>query len=136
MGKRSTGRKLAMQALYQCHMRGVSTSQVLEEFLTDADYPDITKAWAVELAGKAWEKHAELDTLIEKYSENWELHRINPVDLSVMRLALYEMRFTDTAPSVVINEAIELVKKFSDEDSPKFVNGILGNYVKKECLPV
>ncbi len=134
MGKRSTGRKLAMQALYQSQLRKATMDVVLSDFLEDSSYPEDTRNWANELARSTWKKRDEMDDLITKYSENWELSRINAVDRSVLRMAFYELRYTKTAPSVVLNEAIELVKRFSTEDSPKFINGILGNYVKLECL--
>ena len=132
MGKRSTGRKLAMQAIYQCQVRSGSMQEVVDDFIAEADVPEETKQWAAQLSLGVWDKRLELDRLIEKYSEHWELFRITGVDLSVLRMALYELRYSDIAPSIAINEAIEIVKKYSTDDSSKFVNGILGNYVKEE----
>jgi transcription antitermination protein NusB len=72
------------------------------------------------------EKSKELDTTIVKYAKNWDLHRMAVVDRNILRLALYEMLFRDDIPPVVsINEAVDIAKKFSTEDSGKFVNGIL-----------
>lgn len=80
-------------------------------------------------------KHREaLDRLIVKYAENWELHRIANVDRNILRLAIYEMQHREDIPPVVsINEAVEIAKKFSTEDSGRFVNGILDK-VKGELL--
>jgi N utilization substance protein B len=69
---------------------------------------------------------AEADAIIEKHAENWKLHRIAAVDRNILRLAIYEMLHRDDIPPVVsINEAVEIAKKFSTQDSGKFVNGIL-----------
>ena len=72
------------------------------------------------------EKQKDLDTMIVKYAKNWELHRMAVVDRNILRLALFEMLFREDIPPVVsINEAVDIAKKFSTEDSGKFVNGIL-----------
>lgn len=80
------------------------------------------------------EHRAECDAIITKHAKNWDLHRIAAVDRNVMRLAIYEMLHRDDIPPVVsINEAVDIAKKFSTEDSGKFVNGILDK-VKGELL--
>ena len=72
------------------------------------------------------EKHQELDEEIQKHAKNWELHRMAVVDRNILRLAIFEMRHRDDIPPVVtINEAVDIAKKYSTEDSGKFVNGIL-----------
>ena len=72
------------------------------------------------------EKVKDLDARIVQYAKNWELHRMAVVDRNILRLAIYEMLFRDDIPPVVsINEAVDIAKKFSTEDSGKFVNGIL-----------
>ncbi len=74
------------------------------------------------------------DALIQKYAQNWSLHRIAAVDRNILRLAIYEMFHRDDIPPVVsINEAVDIAKKFSTEDSGKFVNGLLDR-VKSEVL--
>ena len=80
------------------------------------------------------EHRAEIDELIKSHAKNWELHRIAAVDRNILRLALYEMLHRQDIPPVVsINEAVDIAKKFSTEDSGKFVNGILDK-VKGELL--
>jgi transcription antitermination protein NusB len=75
------------------------------------------------------EHRDEMDEKIKRYAENWELHRIAVVDRNVLRLAMYEMTYREDIPPVVsINEAVDIAKKFSTEDSGKFVNGILDRY--------
>jgi N utilization substance protein B len=75
-----------------------------------------------------------LDAQIKKYARNWELHRIAAVDRNILRLAIFEMLYRDDIPPVVsINEAVDIAKKFSTQDSGKFVNGILDK-VKNELM--
>ena len=79
------------------------------------------------------EKLPELDRRIEETAKSWRVSRMGKVDLTILRLAVYEMEFDDDVPvGVAINEAVELSKKFGGDDSPAFVNGILGKIGKKE----
>lgn len=79
------------------------------------------------------EKLSELDKLIEETSKGWKLSRMGKVELSIIRLAVYEVMFDDTIPvNVAISEAVELAKKFGGEDSGSFVNGILAKIVKEK----
>ncbi len=75
---------------------------------------------------------AEIDEMISKNSKRWAKERISKVDLAILRLAIYEICFSQEIPSsVAINEAIELAKEFSTEEAPAFINGVLGSIVKK-----
>ena len=77
------------------------------------------------------EKKEEIDTLLNEVSEGWKTTRMNRVDLTIMRLAVYEIRWDEDVPTgVAINEAVELAKKYSSDDGPSFVNGILAKVVK------
>lgn len=134
MGKRNTGRKLAMQLLYQADIRKKPIELIIQSFLSESPFIDETKEWTVFLANGAWEKKEILDQIIKKYSIGWDLDRMNLVDKNLLRTALFELRFTDTPINVVLNEVIEIAKRYSTDDSPKFINGLLGNYVKDECL--
>ncbi len=79
------------------------------------------------------EKLPELDKLIGETAEGWKVSRMGKVDLTVLRLAVYEMKFDEDVPvGVAINEAVELSKKFGTDDSPAFINGILGKLGKTE----
>ncbi|MBI2928964.1 MAG: transcription antitermination factor NusB [Verrucomicrobia bacterium] len=85
-----------------------------------------TQAFAEPLIRGTLEHRAELDALIKKHAKNWDLHRMAAVDRNILRLAAYEMLHRDDIPPVVsINEAVDIAKKFSTEDSGRFVNGIL-----------
>src|SRR6266496_3954669 len=92
------------------------------------------RLFADPLISGALEHRLEADALISKHAKNWELHRIAAVDRNILRLAIYEMLHRDDIPPVVsINEAVDIAKKFSTQDSGKFVNGILDK-VKSELL--
>ena len=129
MGKRSTARRLAMQALFQADI-SKDINSVLDTLLEEEEFLDETKDFARKLASGAIEKLSEVDEAIKKYSQNWSFDRLNNVDKSILRLSIYELLYLkENPPSVVINEAIELAKKYSEEESAKFINGILGSIV-------
>jgi N utilization substance protein B len=93
-----------------------------------------TRLFAEPLIRGTIEHRDALDAQIKKYARNWELHRIAAVDRNILRLAIYEMLYRDDIPPVVsINEAVDIAKKFSTQDSGKFVNGILDK-VKSELM--
>ncbi|MDY7001028.1 MAG: transcription antitermination factor NusB [Thermodesulfobacteriota bacterium] len=84
------------------------------------------REFAWELVSGVWERVESLDKVIVRFSRHWKLKRIAKVELAILRLALFEMLFSkDTPPKVAINEAVELAKRFGDENSKNFVNGIL-----------
>ena len=72
----------------------------------------------------------EIDAMIEQSAKGWDLSRMNKVDLAILRLAVYEMKYGETPVGVAINEAVELAKKFSSDEAPAFVNGVLGKAAK------
>lgn len=91
--------------------------------------------FASNLAEMVWNKLYSIDTIIEKYSKNWKMHRISKVALSVMRLSICEMLYIPDVPvGVSINEAVKLCKKYATEDDASFVNGILGSVARNEKL--
>lgn len=133
MGRRRTGRKLAMQVLYQVDIQGGNLDFILDHYIELGQFHPETKDWASDLVKAAW-KHVEgSDTKIKEYSIDWDFDRINPVDRALLRLAFYELIVAQVHPSIVIDEVLELAKKYSTDESPKFLNGILGKYVEKEC---
>jgi N utilization substance protein B len=131
MGKRSTARRLAMQVLFQLDAGQNDLNFLLEESARRERLIPETARFAGELAAGAREHLAELDKYIAEKSIGWALERITGVDRAILRLAVYEIKFLRTPPSVAINEAVELAKKFSTAESAKFVNGILGGLAEK-----
>lgn len=83
--------------------------------------------------GHIMEVLSDIDSLIDKTAEGWKLSRMSKVDLTILRLAVYEMRYDEDVPvGVAINEAVELAKKFGGDESPAFINGILGRIGKEK----
>lgn len=75
-------------------------------------------------------KSVEIDKQIEKAAPTWPLDKLNKIDLAILRVAIYELEESDTPPKVVIDEAVEIAKEFGSENSPSFVNGVLGTIYK------
>lgn len=135
MGSRHASRKLAMQCLYQFLTRTEKDDSFVESFIESSDYDQKTQVWAAALVSGAFEYMNNADELIKTYAIGWKIDRIDYVDLSILRLAFFELNDEETPDRIVVNEAIELAKEFSSPDSPKFINGILGKYLdKKKCL--
>ena len=79
------------------------------------------------------EKEEELDSVISKYSKGWKISRISKVNVAILRLAVYELKYVDEVPqSVSINEAVELAKKYSSKEDSAFINGLLGSVVRED----
>lgn len=79
------------------------------------------------------DKSAELDHEIEAAATEWPINRLNKIDLAILRLAVYELKYEETPPKVVIDEAVELAKEFGSENSSSFINGVLGTIYKDEA---
>lgn len=130
MALRTKSREFAMQMLFQWDMSQQIAEKLEATFWKNAKAAAQTRTFANLLFEGAAHDAEQLDELISKYAENWRLERISAIDRAVLRLAMHEMRATDTPAKVVINEAVELAKKFSSEESGGFVNGILDTYRK------
>ncbi|HXL21848.1 MAG TPA: transcription antitermination factor NusB [Candidatus Dormibacteraeota bacterium] len=130
MSLRSKGREFAMQMLFQWDISEQNLGKLESNFWRSAKAAENTKAFANRLFEGAAKEAAALDEVIVKHAENWRLERLSAIDRAILRLALYELRSTDTPPKVVLNEAVELAKKFSSEDAGGFVNGILDAFHK------
>lgn len=90
--------------------------------------------YAIELYHGVLEHQKELDEIISSFSRSWKINRIPKVNISILRLAIYEMKYVDDVPdSVAINEAVELCKKYSSKEDSSFVNGILGSYSRSKA---
>ena len=125
--RRSDQRRDAVFALYQHKVTG----RPLDELLADA------KPFTRDLAAGVEARAAELDEEIARLSRGWTLERIAPLELSIMRVALYEMRHLEDVPvEVAIDEAVNLAQEFCGADAPDFVNGILGAAARRSgCRP-
>ncbi len=119
--RRSDQRRDAVFVNYQRDVTG----RPLEELLGEA------RPLTRELAKGVDVHREELDETIAAHAKGWTVDRIAPLDLNVMRTALYEMEFMDTPAEVAIDEAVEIAKEYCGADAPKFVNGILGAVVRE-----
>jgi transcription antitermination protein NusB len=112
-------------AVFACYQRDV-TGRPLQELLGDA------RPFTRELAEAVDAHRAELDRMIAAHARGWELKRIAPLELNVMRVALHEIEHSEDVPDeVAIDEAVEIAKEFCGADAPGFVNGILGAIVRE-----
>jgi len=119
-----------MQMLFQWEMSNQDLTKLEGKFWKSAKAAQPTRVFANQLFEGASHDSAALDELIAKFAENWRLDRLAAIDRAILRLAIHEMRATDTPVKVIINEAVNLAKKFSSEDAGAFVNGILDTYRK------
>ena len=132
MDRRTRARELTMQALYQLNIQGPDLFELLDRFFTEADEDDFVRKLASDWTRGTWENLEQCDEPIIASTIKWQFARLSPVDKSILRLAVYQLKFCpDIPPKVVINEAIELAKKFSTDKSPAFVNGVLDAILKK-----
>lgn len=130
--KRTRARGLAMQALYQLDVQGPDLLELLGQFFVENESDDSVRRLAWDWTKGTWENLARCDELIEDSTIKWQISRLSLVDKSILRLSVYQLRFCpDVPPRVVINEGIELAKKFSSDKSPSFVNGVLDAVLRK-----
>ena len=130
--KRTRARELTMQALYQFDVQGPDIFGLLDGFFMEAEDDDSIRKLAWDWTKGTWENLEQCDEPIIASTIKWQFTRLSPVDKSILRLAVYQLKFcSDIPPKVVINEAIELAKKFSTDKSPAFVNGVLDAILKK-----
>ena len=125
-------RELVMQAICQMDVQGQAAFEMLDRFFAentqDAEVRKLAEKWAKGV----WEKMNDCDMLITAAAVKWELSRLNQVDRSILRLGAYQLKYCPEIPEkVVINEAIEMAKKYSTESSPAFVNGVMDAIFKK-----
>ena len=132
MDKRTRARELAMQGLFQIDVQGDKLIDQLGEFFAENEADEQTCALAECWTAETWQNLTVCDELIIASTKKWGLSRLSPVDRSILRLSVYQLKFCqDIPPKVVINEAIEIAKKFSTDKSPAFVNGVLDAVMHK-----
>ncbi len=120
-----------MQALCQLDVQGNEGLPMLHVFYRENTDDDLVLQLAEKWTQGAWESVRACDELISQAAVRWKLSRLSHVDRGILRLSVYQLRFCPDVPcKVVINEAIELAKKYSTEQSPRFVNGVLDAVLK------
>lgn len=132
MGSRRHARELALQLLYQHELTHAPLEEMQAHFEGWRGASDSERAFAEDLVVGTLEHRADIDRHLEQQTTHWRFDRLAAVDRNILRLALFELLHQqDTPPAVVIDEAIEVAKKFGAEESPKFVNGVLDGFVKR-----
>ncbi len=131
MAARSKARKRAVDVLYEADLRGGDVVSLLRERIADGQPP--IGEHTVRLVEGAQQHAAEIDRLIDEHAQGWSLDRLPDVDRAILRMAVFELLWVDDVPdAVVIDEAVELAKTLSTDDSPGYVNGVLGGILQAQ----
>ncbi|NLY44538.1 MAG: transcription antitermination factor NusB [Tissierella sp.] len=128
---RKVAREGAMRLLFQMELNEDYSDEAKSIFLENFEYDETETKYINESFVSIMENREMIDKYIEDNLEGWSIYRLAKVDLAVLRIAIYEILFRKDIPvEVSINEAIEIVKKYSSYDSFKFINGVLGGFVR------
>jgi N utilization substance protein B len=125
MSLRSKSREFALQMLFQSEMGRQEPAPLEAAFWKAARAEPATREFANQLFEGTAAETDRLDALIESHAEHWRVGRMSVIDRAILRLAVYELTRTSTPPKVILDEAIELAKKFSGDEAAPFVNGVL-----------
>ena len=129
MGARSKARKRALDVLYEADQRGASPLDTLRDRLALSDPP--VPEYSVRLVEGVVEHLVRIDELLETYAQEWTIDRFPAVDLAVLRIGTFELLWCDDIPdAVAVSEAVELASSLSTDESPAFVNGLLGRLLQ------
>ncbi|MBI1820852.1 MAG: transcription antitermination factor NusB [Nitrospirae bacterium] len=132
MGTRRKSRECALQAMFQVDITH-DRRYLLERYWKENPCSEVVKEFTTQLVTGCLEHLSEIDKILEKHTENWSLSRMGRVDRNVLRLAVYELFYREDIPAkVTLNEAIAIVKKYAEETSGAFINGILDRILKTE----
>lgn len=134
MGRRAS-REAAMKLLYQVGIQKEDREWQIEYVLKSRPFDNRDKEYIKDIVWGVLNNKEKIDNLIEKHAIGWKLNRISRVDLSILRVGIYEILFRDDIPyNVSVNEAIELAKKYSTEEAGSFINGILSKVPKMQTV--
>jgi N utilization substance protein B len=129
LSARTKSRKRAVDAVFAADIRGKSPLELLEDTLeqnSERQNQDLIFAYARQIVEGIVNHKDEIDAYLEAYSQGWSLDRMPTLDRAIMRVATWEIVYNDDVPdSVAVNEAVELAKEYSTDDSPSFINGLL-----------
>ncbi len=135
MKKRTRARELALQFLYQLDLRGPEFLKDATGFFREEESDKSTREFALHLVRGTSENREEIDGVIREVAQNWDIERMAVIDRNVLRMATYEiLHRKDIPPKVSINEAIELGKRYSTQQSGSFINGILDRIRRERNL--
>ena len=128
MVSRRETRRIAIDILYQADVTGTPPDRVLDDWSTVREVPP----FAAELVRGVGEHEPDVDLVLEEHSEGWAVHRMPALDRTILRVAVYELRYRPDVPrGAAISEAVEAANELSTEDSGRFVNGVLGRIARE-----
>lgn len=131
MAARSKARKRALDILFECELRGLPLGDTLDERVAAGEPP--VNDYTVTLIRGVVEHQVRIDELVGTYAQGWTLDRMPAVDRNALRLGVFEVMYVDDVPdAVAVTEAMNLVRDLSTDESPAFVNGVLGNIVRNK----
>jgi N utilization substance protein B len=125
MGQRRRAREHALQVLFQIDLSGGTAPEVLEPFWDGLDAADEVRAFTEQLVCGVLAEREAIDRRLVDAAERWRIERMPVVDRNVLRVAIYELLVAESPPPVVIDEAVEVAKRFGSEGSAGFINGVL-----------
>ncbi|MBV52132.1 MAG: transcription antitermination factor NusB [Nitrospinaceae bacterium] len=132
MGKRRSSRELALKFLYQSELNEGNVDEQMGSFMERNSSKDEIDVFMKELVEAVIKHKKEIDEIVQKFSDNWVLDRMTVIDRNILRIGTCELLFNfSTPPKVAINEAVDIAKKYGNEDSPEFINGILDKIYKE-----
>jgi len=132
MTARSKARKRALDVMFESEVQGLSLDGTLLERMAAAEPP--VNEYTVRLVRGVTEHQGRIDGLLSTYSQGWSLQRMPAVDRNALRIGVFEVLYVDEVPdAVAVSEAINLVRDLSTDESPAFVNGVLGNIVRDKA---
>lgn len=129
---RKRSREIAMELLYQSTINNKEPEELIEDYIEQyGEVEEVDRQYISSVVGGVREKQGEIDALIEANLVKWKLNRIPKINMAILRVALYEILYMEDIPNTVsINEAVEISKKYSDDQSAAFINGILDKIEK------
>ncbi len=125
MAARSKARKRALDVVFAADARNMDPVAVMDERIANAELTPMGE-YGEEIVRGVAASHQRIDGILADHSQGWELQRMPAVDLAILRIAAWELLYSDVPGPVVVDEAVELAKSLSTDNSPRFVNGILG----------
>lgn len=130
MKPRRIARALVLESLYEAEIAQHNAMEVLERHLTEKEPPQSASEFSRRLITGVVENKVSLDDTIGKYAPGWPLSQVSPIDVNILRLGVYELLYQVSPDKVAINEAVELAKRYGSDNSPRFVNGVLGSIAR------
>jgi transcription antitermination protein NusB len=137
MGRRRKARELALQLLYELDLRGEGAPGATADDFWErqAEVPEDVRSFAETLVRGTKAQQDKIDELIGRFAERWDLDRMAVVDRNILRAGIFELLWgAEVPPKVAINEALDIARKFSTEESTRFINGLLDR-VRRELVP-